>query len=125
MSILDYTPAFNLDDAATIANTLYHLHATAKSLPSERDQNFLLQTDKGEFFVLKIANAREEGTMLEAQNLVMSHLSKHIRFCPRVVPTTKGEEITTTESQDGKAHFIRLVTYLPGTPLGNVKVGVD
>ncbi len=121
MSILDHAPAFSLDDAVQLAQTLYNLNVSAKSLPSERDQNFLLQTEAGKRFVLKIANGTEKRAMLEAQNQVMGYLAKHISFCPHIVQTANGEEITIVKSQDGKTHFIRLVTYLPGTPLGNVK----
>ena len=121
MSILDHAPAFNLDDAAQFVQTLYGLKASAKSLPSERDQNFLMQAENGERFVLKIANATEVYAMLEAQNLVMGYVANHVSFCPQVLQTTNGEEISSTQSQDGKSHFVRLATYLPGTPLGNVK----
>jgi len=121
MSILDHAPAFSLDDATQLAQRLYHLRVTAKSLPSERDQNFLLQTENEERFVLKIANATEERAMLEAQNKVMRHLAKHIELCPKVVSTKNGDEIISIQSPVGAAHFVRLVTYLPGTPLGNVK----
>ncbi len=121
MSILDYAPAFNRDDAAQLAQTLYNLNASARPLPSERDQNFLLQAENGERFVLKIANGAEERAMLEAQNQVMEQLEKRVSFCPRVLPATNGEQITDVKSQDGKNHYLRLVTYLPGTPLGNVK----
>ncbi|MBN1450448.1 MAG: aminotransferase class III-fold pyridoxal phosphate-dependent enzyme [Anaerolineales bacterium] len=121
MSILDHAPVFSLDDAVQITQRLYHLHVTAKFLSSERDQNFLLQTENGERFVLKIANATEERIMLEAQNEVMGHLAKHVEFCPKVVPTKNGEEITSVQSATGAAHFVRLVTHLPGTLLGNVK----
>lgn len=125
MSILDQTPAFNLDDAARLAQKHYHLCTTAKPLPSERDQNFLLQTEGGERFVLKIANGTEERSMLEAQNQVMGYLAKHVSFCPRVLRTPNGEEIATVNSPDDKTHFVRLVTYLPGIPLGNVRPHSD
>lgn len=125
MSILDQAPAFNLDDATQLAQKHYHLRTTAKPLPSERDQNFLLQTEGGERFVLKIANGIEERSMLEAQNQVMGHLAKHVSFCPRVLRTANGEEIATVNSPDDKTHFVRLVTYLPGIPLGNVRPHSD
>ncbi|MGD8406143.1 MAG: aminotransferase class III-fold pyridoxal phosphate-dependent enzyme [Anaerolineales bacterium] len=121
MSILDYTPTFYPDDATKFAQTLYSLKVSAKSLPSERDQNFLLTIDDDERFILKIANATENRAILEAQNEVMSHLAQRISFCPHVIKTSAGDEISSVNSQDGKTHFVRLVTYLPGTPLGDVK----
>jgi 4-aminobutyrate aminotransferase-like enzyme/Ser/Thr protein kinase RdoA (MazF antagonist) len=51
----------------------------------------------------------------------MEHLSKHIRFSPKVIPTQNGDDIESVRSSAGKEHFIRLMTYLPGIPLGDVK----
>lgn len=94
MSIVEHAPKFDLNSASRLARDLYGLEASAICLPSERDQNFLLETASGERFVLKMANATEERTMLEAQNRVMDHLSKHIDLCPKVFPAKNGEEIT-------------------------------
>lgn len=125
MSILKYAPKFSPADAAQLAREHYNLTANANSLPSERDQNFLLQTQSGERFVLKIANATEQRTLLEAQNQVMRHLSERVTFCPRVLLTNRGDDMTTIKSQAGESHFVRLVTYLPGIPLGTLKYHSD
>ena len=66
MSLLKHIARFNAEDAIRIAQELYGLCAVASALPSERDRNFLLQTESGERFVLKIANAMERRAMLEA-----------------------------------------------------------
>jgi 4-aminobutyrate aminotransferase-like enzyme/Ser/Thr protein kinase RdoA (MazF antagonist) len=121
MSILDHTPAFSTNDAVQLARQLFDLYCAARVLPSERDQNFLLRTENGEHFVLKISNGIEERTMLEAQNNVMNHLAKSISFCPQVILSVNNHEIETVRSNDGDEHFVRMVSYLPGTPLGNVK----
>lgn len=121
MSLFDHVPAFSIEDAIQFAQKFYALQVRASPLPSERDQNFLLQAYNGDQFVLKIANATEERAMLEAQNQVMQHLKNSVSFCPGVVPTANGEEIVAVESANGEAHFLRLITYLVGTPLGNVK----
>ncbi len=121
MSILDHAPTFTNEEAAQLAKQFYNLDCSATPLPSERDQNFLLQTDEGERFVLKIANGLEKRSMLEAQNEAMGHVAKNVPFCPHLIPTTNREEIAIVRSPNGVEHFVRLVTYLPGTPLGNVK----
>ncbi len=121
MSIFDHIPAFSIEDAILFAQKFYTLQVQAEPLPSERDQNFLLQVDNGDQFVLKIANAIEDRAMLEAQNQVMRHLGNYVQFCPRVIPAVDGEEILAVNSASGEQHFLRLVTYLMGTPLGNVK----
>ena len=84
---------------------------TAQQLPSERDQNFLVIDDSGQQFVLKIANASESRAFLEAQNAVLDYLSERVTFCQRVIG-----EITEFEG-----HLVRVVTYLPGVPLAEIK----
>jgi 4-aminobutyrate aminotransferase-like enzyme/Ser/Thr protein kinase RdoA (MazF antagonist) len=121
MSLFDHIPSLNIEDAIHFAQKFYTLQVQAKPLPSERDQNFLLQVDNGDQFVLKIANATEERAMLEAQNQVMRHLENYVQFCPRVIPAVSGEEIVDVKSASGEQHLLRVVTYLMGTPLGNVK----
>ncbi|HRQ33522.1 MAG TPA: hypothetical protein PLM89_10525 [Anaerolineales bacterium] len=67
MSIVKHAPMLTLEEAANLAERLYGARGTLRPLPSERDQNFLL--DAGEArYVLKIANAMEERALLVAQN---------------------------------------------------------
>lgn len=104
----------------SLAEELYDIRAMATTLPSERDQNFLLTTRAGERFVLKIANALEERAMLEAQQLAMTHLAQHRSVCPRVIPTRSDEFLTEIQSPTGAKHLLRLLTYLPGVPIASV-----
>ena len=64
MLLLANTPRFRLEDATAMAEKLYGLNVSASPLPSERDQNFLLETGTKEQFVLKIANALEQRSLL-------------------------------------------------------------
>jgi Ser/Thr protein kinase RdoA (MazF antagonist) len=112
MQWLNHTPGFDVESAIRIAGKLFGLRATARVLPSERDQNFLLTNEAGEKFVLKIANALESPELLEAQNAALDHLRERVTFCPRVVANVNGETI----SREG-GYYVRLVTYLTGTPL--------
>ena len=68
-------PRFDEQDALRLARELFAIRASARSLPSERDQNFHLTTDSGEQFVLKIANAGERREVLDLQNRTMQHLA--------------------------------------------------
>ena len=112
MQLLRHTPDFDVESATRIADGLFGLRTTARVLPSERDQNFLLTDEAGGKFVLKVANALESRQLLEAQNAALEHLRERVSFCPRVVANLKGELISAEAD-----HFVRLVTYLPGTPL--------
>ena len=114
MSLLQQAPRFDLAGAARVARDLYGLDASASPLPSERDQNFLLATNAGDRYVLKVANATENRPMLEAQNAAMAHLADRVAFCPRVLPAITGDAIGIAP---GSGHLVRLVTYLAGIPL--------
>ena len=108
-------PLFASGDAATIAREVYGLLATASPLPGEKDRNFLLESAAGERFVLKIANAGEQREILELQNAALDHLAASgVRGVQRALPTRGGESIATIEGSGGTAHFVRLLTYLPG-----------
>ena len=111
MQLLRHTPVFDVESAIRIAEKLFGVRATARALPSERDQNFLLDATD-ERFVLKIANRTESRALLDAQNAVLEYLETRISFCPRVVPALNGELISTESG-----FYVRLLTYLPGRPL--------
>ncbi|HEX6650436.1 MAG TPA: phosphotransferase [Pyrinomonadaceae bacterium] len=116
MHLLEYTPRFNVESAAAIADRYFGIRASASPLPSERDQNFLLTNSAREKFVLKIANALEAPEFLEAQNLVFKHLATRVSFCQRVVAET-----VPVKGENGATHFARVVQYLPGVPLAQIK----
>ena len=113
-------PRFDADDAARIARNLYGLDAIAERLASERDQNFLLTTLSGEQRVLKIANAREERVMLEAQQAAMAHVATRFAACPRPIPLANGEAIGAVKGVDGRTHLVWSVSHLHGRPLGTL-----
>ena len=113
MSLLHQAPTFTPKEAAAIAHSKYDLVCLAEWLPSERDQNFLLKTERGEKFVLKIANATEQRSLLDAQNDAMTHLASRLSFCPRVIFTQSGVGITQVETRTAQ-HYVRLVSYIEG-----------
>ena len=121
MHLLEHSPRFDVESAVAIAGEHFGIRASARQLPSERDQNFLLTGASGEQFVLKIANALEERTFLEAQNSVLKHLETRVSFCQRPVQASAGEEIATVQGANGETHFVRLVRYLPGVPLAEIE----
>lgn len=111
-------PSIGMDFALVCASRFFGVTASGSPLPSERDQNVLLQTDGGERYVLKIANARESRALLEAQNAALAHVARRTTLCPLVVPTVDGGTIAPVEA-DGTTYLIRLFTWLPGVPLAD------
>ena len=116
MLLLKNTPRFDVEAAVKIADEFFGIRGRARSLPSERDQNFLLTNQAGEKFVLKIANALESRAFLEAQNAVLKHLERRVSICQKLLPATSGQEIVKVNS-----HLVRVVHYLPGVPLGEIR----
>ena len=121
MSFLKHTPQFTEQDAIAILKELYDIQAMADALPSERDQNFRMSAGADGLFVLKIANSLEDPTLLDCQNQAMQHLNRQVTFAPKVIANRNGEFISEIRSPTGATHKVRLVTYLPGVPMGSVK----
>ncbi|MBW1697181.1 MAG: aminotransferase class III-fold pyridoxal phosphate-dependent enzyme [Deltaproteobacteria bacterium] len=124
-SIVRHAPGFTEHDAVRIGRRLYGLKACAKELPSERDQNFLLTTETGKAYVLKIANAMERYEILDLQNRAMMHIAARKNqngLTPVVLKTLEGELITTVKAaDDATTHYVRLLTYLPGKTFAETK----
>ena len=136
MALLQQAPRLTAAAASEIARELYGLDASASPLPSERDQNFLLEasgpspsltlrTGKlGPYeslrYVLKIANAGDDHALLEAQAAAAAHLAAHAVASFHVVPTTGGEPIAMLPPRWGGRHLVRLATWLPGVTMASV-----
>jgi Ser/Thr protein kinase RdoA (MazF antagonist) len=110
-----------VDRALSLAADLYNLQATAESLPSERDQNFMLTAVSGEKFVLKIANSLEDRALLQAQSEAMMHAGERISFCQRLVPSVNGKTLEQVTSANGDTNLIRVATYISGVALGETR----
>lgn len=122
MSLVQSAPHFTPDEAVGFAQQYYGISATATALTSERDQNFLLTTTNHSQYVLKIANAQEERAILDLQNASLHHVAAHSAIpVAHLYPTVDGQPLATVTGADGVTHFARLLTYLPGKPLGIVK----
>ena len=118
--MLEHAPRFDVASVAQLARDLYGLSAIVHVLPSERDQNFLLDTATGVRLVLKIANAVEDRRVLDAQQKAMAHLAQSLDVIPRVVSTVDGAVFSEVIAPDGRKHLAWAVTHLAGTPLAQV-----
>ena len=116
-----HAPSFDVESAAAIAIEHFGIRGIVRQLPSERDQNFLLTNSAGEKFVLKIANAHEAPEFLDAQNAVLKHLASRVSFCQRLVPGVSGEETVSVRATNDATHLVRLVHYLAGVSLAEIK----
>ena len=111
-SIVQHAPRFAEGDAVRIAKDLFALDATAKLLPSERDQNFRLTASNGQAYVLKIANSTELEAVLDFQNQAMIYirdkcgmLGQNNSVAPQVCLSLSEEQITSTQDSDGTTYL--------------------
>jgi len=119
----DPRPRFSPEDALRIATDRFSVSVThADSLPSERDQNFVLRDDgSGRKYVLKLAHAGEDPEVLHFQNRMLEHLGRAGFSLPKVLFATDGSEILEVPAPDGRTYLTRLLTWLPGRVLWEVK----
>lgn len=113
---------FEEADAARLARELYGLDGTARRLEGERDENFHIESSRGDF-VLKIAGHAESEANLELQAAALAWLCERSSALPlpRSVPTADGRLFARVETPDGGARWVRLLTYLPGTVLAEAR----
>jgi 4-aminobutyrate aminotransferase-like enzyme/Ser/Thr protein kinase RdoA (MazF antagonist) len=119
----NHKPYFTVEDARRMALELYGLQVEAHTLPGERDCNFYLKTETGQELVLKIAPAVEQQETIDLQNKALEHLASTdpTLFLPHVCVTTEGKTIATLRNADGKTHFVRILTYIPGKVLAETR----
>jgi hydroxylysine kinase len=104
-------PEFPERRAEVELQRLWGLSGKLRRLTSERDVNFHLETEAGDF-VLKLAHPEEPAAETEFQILALQHLRGSGLPVPRMVPTRDGDLLVSVA--EGK---LRLLTYLHGTPL--------
>jgi 4-aminobutyrate aminotransferase-like enzyme/Ser/Thr protein kinase RdoA (MazF antagonist) len=123
LTLVEQAPKFAAADAVGVAEELYGIAAVAQELPSERDQNFLLRGPAGREFVLKLANAAEQESILDLQNRALEHLATRLEGVevPRLRATRDGRTIARVAGAIGAQHFVRLLSYVPGVCLAQLK----
>lgn len=119
-------PTFTPTEAQQLAREYYDFVSTgAVELPGEIDQNFRLLPPDGAPRILKIAHTGEDRAVLDLQNRALQHLAaaglSDGSSVPQVCPNRAGDDITPITAADGSPHDMRLLTYVPGVPLIDIK----
>lgn len=108
-------------EACRLTSEVFGIEGTAQPLTSERDQNFLISGSGNDRFVLKIAGAGEDPNALELQNSALLAIAEHDPELPAPrLRAGRDGELMHQASRDGRAHAVRLFTYLPGTPVSRL-----
>ncbi len=114
-------PRLSADDAASLARTVFgvEIEGTLRALGSQQDLNYALRTVDGTEHVLKVSNPGTTREELVAQHVVMERLGAAGVAAPAPAPTADGDGVAAVDL-DGVPHLVRLLTYLPGTPMSRV-----
>ena len=121
MTIIDNPrPSFPKPEALDLLRRHFgiEIRGELKPLPSERDQNFRVETADGRFLTFKLMNAAEPLSAIEFQTALLRHLEAcdPSLAVPRIMTAASGEDYVLVDGPAGR-HALRLVTYLPGLPL--------
>lgn len=116
-------PRFSKEEVKKFIAGFYNLTVTVNHLVSDIGQNFHIADQSGNEFVFKIANPEENKEMLDMQNKAMGHITVNNKSInsPGVYKTVKSEEIVLVKNKDGMLYNARMLTYLPGIFLADVK----
>lgn len=103
----------------------YGLQGEVTLLTGERDRNFCLTAPSGRRYMLKVINAAEPLAVSHFQTALLLHIAQQAADLPvpRVV-LTRYQQAEPVVDINGSALRIRLVSYLPGTPLHAVAPSV-
>ncbi len=105
-------------EAERLADTAFGVRGRATRLGGERDQNFRLQAEDGAY-LLKITSSAEEPVVTDFQTRALQHVAARAPHLPvpRLVNGVGGEPYVVWERAGSAPRRVRLLTYLPGTPL--------
>lgn len=111
-------PAVTVDQVLELVREHHGIDGTGTELGSQQDRNVLVTSADGSRRLAKISNPVFTRAEVEAQNLVMRHLSAHGQTTPEPIPSLDGSEIVTVDV-DGVPHALRLLTFVTGAPLSS------
>jgi hydroxylysine kinase len=109
-------PDFSARRASELLLEQYGLEGNLERQESERDQNFLLRTNAGDKYVLKIANSAEAEAITDFQVAALLHLadSELATPVPEVIRTIDGQSRIRITADDRRVHTARVLSWLPG-----------
>lgn len=111
-SLSSAPPAFPPHEAARAVLVHYGLTGRLTPLHSERDVNYLLESESAGRFVVKLANPAEPAEVTDMQTRALVHLEPMGLPVPRVIRSLSGQTGATLP----QGH-LRLLTYLEGRPM--------
>ena len=116
-------PTVGRDEAAELLLKHYGVEGEVHALDGERDLNFRIKSDAGDF-VFKIANAEDGEDVVGFQVAALRHIRERDPSLPVPVmqPGSNGQIMQRVTTRSGGSHILRLVSFLPGTPVDSTPV---
>lgn len=102
----------------------YGLKCDITPMDSYIDQNFMLSTDEGEKCIFKLSSEIDSPEFLQDQNNILHSLANALspgRQFPTVIPSADKQEIVRFQASDGKFMNGRLLSYVEGEFVANVR----
>jgi len=111
--------SISINEASDIVKKYFGIIAKFKRFESEKDDTFLVNTVKGEKFVLKVANANEKIDEIKMQQSILKHIQITTPSLPvpRIKLNVDHEDIFQIEDKSGTKRYARMITFIEGTPL--------
>jgi len=111
-------PDIGPDEAGAIAREAFGLQGRLTPLAGERDRNFLLETESGERYVVKVTSPDEPDGQLEFETRILAWLDGDPT--PRLLPSLD-EELLVRQPGGARTWRARVLRYIPGTTWADVR----
>ncbi|MBD9467196.1 phosphotransferase [Pseudomonas sp. Pdm06] len=114
----------SVEEGGRILRDRFGVEADLTRFATEKDDTFRCDSSDGQSYVLKIANPQEAPLELSLQIEVMRHIELKAPQLPipRVYQSLDGEYLARIETSHGETRQVRLMSFLPGTPLDKTSV---
>ncbi|MGI8998699.1 MAG: phosphotransferase, partial [Candidatus Limnocylindria bacterium] len=109
-------PRLTTADAERVAAGIFGVRGPARSLVSERDQNFAIVDEEGAGWVLKVSNAAEDPAVVEMEVAAVDRITSVDPTLPVPVarPSLEGGPIGRVKIPGDGSHMVRLIPLMPG-----------
>ncbi|MBN4070193.1 phosphotransferase [Olleya sp. AH-315-F22] len=123
------TNTFDISEiqAEHILLSLYSLAGTASSLPGYEDNNFRVNVDNGNIFILKISRPNEDEDYLNFQQELLQYIASNGKdiIAPKVKKDKNGNSISEITDEFGKQRKVRLLSWISGRIWSSVNPQLD
>jgi 4-aminobutyrate aminotransferase-like enzyme/Ser/Thr protein kinase RdoA (MazF antagonist) len=117
----------SVQQAESIAFTLFNIQGTASPLPGELDFNFRIKVKNSAGFILKISRPDEDEEYLDFQQQLLRYIEVNDKnlLAPKVVPDVNNKPISEIADDFGNSRMVRLLTWVSGRIWSQVNPQLD